>query len=109
MGIRNRSNDMNDLYRRTALYVDHSSRGRVRPIMRRSRTPDILADAAHLIFTKPAKSFTGQFLIDDTFLAGEGVTDFDAYRVDPSQPLSPDFFVPDSSKPPPGVSLAAKA
>src|SRR5262245_63475250 len=56
-----------------------------------------------------AKSFTGQFLIDDTFLAGEGVTDFDAYRVDPSQPLSLDFFVPDSSKPPPGVSLAAKA
>jgi len=46
--------------------------------------------------------------IDDTFLAGEGVTDFDAYRVDPSQPLSPDFFVPDSSNPPPGVSLAAK-
>src|SRR5215813_14127080 len=78
-------------------------------IMRRSRTPDILADAAYLIFTKPAKSFTGQFLIDDTFLAGEGVTDFDAYRVDPSQPLSLDFFVPDSSKPPPGVSLAAKA
>src|SRR5215472_15403372 len=78
-------------------------------IMRRSRTPDILADAAYLIYTKPAKSFTGQFLIDDTFLAGEGVTDFDAYRVDPSQPLSPDFFVPDSSKPPPGVSLAARA
>src|SRR5262249_560313 len=77
-------------------------------IMRRSRTPDILADAAYVIFTKPAKSFTGQFLIDDTFLAREGVPDFDAYRVDPSQPLSPDFFVPDSSKPPPGVSLAAK-
>src|SRR5262252_1280661 len=78
-------------------------------IMRRSRTPDIIADAAYLIFTKPAKSFSGQFLIDDTFLAAEGVTDFDAYRVDPSQPLSPDFFVPDSSKPPRGVSLAAKA
>jgi len=79
------------------------------PFMRRSHTPDILADAAYLIFTKPAKSFTGQFLIDDTFLAGEGVTDFDAYRVDPSQPLSSDFFVPDSRKPPPGASLAAKA
>ena len=78
-------------------------------IMRRSRTSDILADAAYLIFMKPAKSFTGQFLIDDTFLAGEGVTDFDAYRVDPNQPLSPDFSVPDSNKPPPGVSLAAKA
>src|SRR5215472_4406583 len=51
-------------------------------IMRASRTPEILADAAALVFAKPAKSFTGQFLIDDTFLAGEGVTDFDAYRVD---------------------------
>ena len=77
-------------------------------IMRMSRTPEILADAAYLIFQKPAKSFTGQFLIDDTFLSGAGVTNFDRYRVDPSQPLSPDFFVPDTSKPPPGVSLAAK-
>jgi citronellol/citronellal dehydrogenase len=78
-------------------------------IMRCSRTPEIIADAACRIFLKPAKSFTGRFLIDDTFLAAEGVTDFDRYRVDPSQPLSPDFFVPDDSKPPPGVSLAAKA
>ena len=78
-------------------------------IMRMSRKPEILADAAHLIFQKPAKSFTGRFLIDDTFLAGEGVRDFDTYRVDPSQPLSPDIFVPDNAKPPLGVSLAAKA
>jgi citronellol/citronellal dehydrogenase len=77
-------------------------------IMRRSRTPDILADAAALIFQKPAKNFTGNFLIDDTFLAGEGVTDFDKYRADPTQPLSPDFFVPDDSFPPAGVSFAAK-
>jgi len=77
-------------------------------IMRMSRKPEILAEAAHRIFEKPAKNFTGQFLIDDTFLAAEGVGDFDSYRVDPSQPLSPDFFVPDSNKPPPGVSLAAK-
>jgi citronellol/citronellal dehydrogenase len=77
-------------------------------LMRRSRTPDILADAAHAVFLKPAKSFSGNFLIDDTFLAGEGVTDFDRYRADPSQPLAPDFFVPDDMPPPPVVSLAAK-
>jgi len=77
-------------------------------IMRMSRTPEIIADAAALIFSKPAQSFTGNFLIDDTFLAGEGVTDFDKYRVDPSQPLAPDFFVPDDMIPPLGVSLAAK-
>jgi citronellol/citronellal dehydrogenase len=63
-------------------------------LMRASRTPDIVADAAHAIFLKPSKTFTGQFLIDDTFLAGEGVTDFDRYRVDPSQALQVDFFVP---------------
>jgi citronellol/citronellal dehydrogenase len=77
-------------------------------IMRMSRKPDILAEAAYRIFHKP-KSFTGNFLIDDTFLAGEGVTDFDPYRVDPSQPLQIDFFVPDTIPPPPGVSLKSKA
>jgi citronellol/citronellal dehydrogenase len=77
-------------------------------IMRMSRKPDILAEAAYRIFRKP-KSFTGNFLIDDTFLAGEGVTDFDPYRVDPSQPLQVDFFVPDNIPPPPGVSLKSKA
>lgn len=77
-------------------------------VMSMSRTTDVLADAAYAVFNKPAKSFTGQFLIDDTFLAGEGVTDFDKYRVDPSQPLAPDFFVPEEMKPPAGVSLAAK-
>jgi citronellol/citronellal dehydrogenase len=77
-------------------------------IMRMSRKPEILAEAAYRIFQKP-KSFTGNFLIDDTFLASEGVSDFDQYRVDPSQPLQEDFFVPDSSPPPAGVSLKPKS
>ena len=76
-------------------------------IMRMSRKPDIIADAACKIFQKPSREFTGRFLIDDTFLATEGETDFDKYRVDPTQPLAPDFFVPDEMKPPAGVSLAA--
>jgi len=78
-------------------------------IIRRSPRRYILADAASRIFGKQASSFTGHFLIDDTFLAAEGVTDFDRYRVDPREPLAPDFFVPDEDKPPPGVSLAAKS
>ena len=73
-------------------------------IMHRSRTPAILADAAYRIFEKP-KTFTGNFLIDDNFLSGEGVTDFDQYRADPSQPLQGDFFVPEDVPPPQGVSL----
>jgi len=77
-------------------------------LMQRSRTPDILADAAVRIFEKPSREFSGNFLIDDTFLAGEGVTDFDKYRVNPAQSLQVDFFVPDNIPAPAGVSLAAR-
>lgn len=73
----------------------------------KSRTPEILADAAWEIFTSPAREFTGNFLIDDTFLAARGVTDFDRYRVDPSMPLMPDFFVPDDSRAPASLAPAA--
>ncbi|MGE7472897.1 SDR family oxidoreductase [Bosea sp. NPDC003192] len=68
-----------------------------------SRTPEMLADAAWMVFNKPSRSFSGNFLIDDNFMAGEGVTDFTPYRVDPSVPLMPDFFVPEEIKPPEGV------
>ncbi|MBA4223247.1 MAG: short chain dehydrogenase [Methylobacterium sp.] len=68
-----------------------------------SRTPEMLADAAYMVFNKPSRSFSGNFLIDDNFMAGEGVTDFTSYRVDPSVPLMPDFFVPEEIKPPEGV------
>jgi citronellol/citronellal dehydrogenase len=77
-------------------------------IMRMSRSPEIMADAAYRIFQKPARSFTGNFLIDDSFLAGEGVTDFERYRVDPSEPLAPTFFVPDEPPAPPGVEVSGK-
>jgi len=71
--------------------------------MRHCRTPAIMADAAHAILTKPSREFTGRFLIDDSLLYEEGEREFDKYRVDPSVPLLPDFFVPDSSVPPPGA------
>ena len=71
-------------------------------MMEASRTPEIMADAAYAIFNKPARSFSGHFLIDDLVLAAEGVTDFEQYRVDPTKPLMPDFFVPDDTPPPPG-------
>lgn len=79
-------------------------------LMRMSRSPEILADAAHLVFRQPARSFTGQFLIDDTFLHDVGgERDFNRYRTDPAQPLAPDFFVPADSRPPPGVEIASVA
>ncbi|MBP7651194.1 MAG: NAD(P)-dependent oxidoreductase [Phenylobacterium sp.] len=73
--------------------------------MKSCRTVEIMADAAHAIFEKPAKDFTGNFLIDDSFLYAEGERDFDKYRVDPSAKLMPDFFVPADSVPPPGVVI----
>jgi citronellol/citronellal dehydrogenase len=76
-------------------------------LMRMSRSPEIMGDAAHLVLSQNARRFTGHFLIDDTLLHEVGgVRDFEKYRVDPSMPLAPDFFVPADSAPPPGVTLA---
>jgi citronellol/citronellal dehydrogenase len=77
-------------------------------VVRMSRKPEIVADAAHLVFEQPARSFTGRFLIDDSFLYEVGgVTDFAPYSVEPGTPLAPDFFVPEDLPPPPGVVVAA--
>ena len=67
------------------------------------RTPEIMADAAHAIFTSPSRELTGRFLIDDSFLYERGVRDFEKYSVEPGKTLMPDFFVPADSVPPPGV------
>lgn len=73
--------------------------------MKHCRTVDIMADAAHAIFLKKASEFTGNFLIDDSFLYEQGVRDFEHYRVDPTRPLMPDFFVPEWIPAPPGVKI----
>jgi citronellol/citronellal dehydrogenase len=62
-------------------------------MVRHSRTPEIMADAAYAIFAKPAKECTGNFFVDEDLLRAEGVTDFTRYAVDPSVELYPDFFV----------------
>ncbi len=60
-----------------------------------SRTPEILADAAHVILCKDPASFTGHFVIDEELLRAEGVTDFSKYAPGYDGPLVADFFVPD--------------
>lgn len=62
-------------------------------MIRASRKPEILADAAHAILTKPSRECTGNFFIDDVLLQAEGITDLSGYAVDPSADLMPDFFV----------------
>ncbi|MDX2276296.1 MAG: NAD(P)-dependent oxidoreductase [Hyphomonadaceae bacterium] len=76
--------------------------------MKHCRTPDILADAAYAIFNAPARECTGHFFIDDVLLYEMGERDFDKYRVDPTQSLVPDFFVPENTPLPPGVTLGPK-
>lgn len=62
-------------------------------LIRRSRKPDIMGDAAHVILTKPSREFTGNFCIDDEILETAGVNDFSVYAVDASVEQAPDFFV----------------
>jgi citronellol/citronellal dehydrogenase len=61
-----------------------------------SRSPQIVADAAHAILTRPSRFCTGNFFIDELVLREEGVTDFSKYAPDAKGPLAGDFFVPDS-------------
>ena len=60
----------------------------------RCRRPEIVADAAHAILTRPSRSTTGRFFSDEEVLAEAGITDFTPYAVDPANAgrLYPDLF-----------------
>ena len=58
-----------------------------------SRTPDIIADAAHYILSQPAAECTGNTFIDEDVLAKAGITDLEKYSVVPGATLYKDLFV----------------
>jgi citronellol/citronellal dehydrogenase len=58
-----------------------------------SRKPDIMGDAAHAILTKPSRSFTGQFCIDEDVLTEAGIKDLSVYSFVPGADLLPDYFI----------------
>ena len=60
-----------------------------------SRTPEVLADAAHAILCRPSRECTGNFFIDEEVLRQEGVTDFSGYGPGSGQKPLMDFFIPD--------------
>jgi citronellol/citronellal dehydrogenase len=62
-------------------------------LMKMSRTPEIVADAAFYILSKPAAACTGNFFIDEEVLRKEGITDLDKYAVDATQKLMTDIFL----------------
>jgi citronellol/citronellal dehydrogenase len=62
----------------------------------KSRKPDIMADAAYAVLTKPSTSLTGKFLVDEDVLRAEGISDFSAYAMTPGikdEDLLPDYFL----------------
>lgn len=62
-------------------------------LIQKSRTPQIVADAAFEILSRPAASCTGNFFIDETVLQQAGTTDFSHYAVNPSEQLMQDIFI----------------
>ncbi len=64
-------------------------------MMKSSRKPEIMADAAHAIFISDSRDpkNTGNFYLDDDVLKAAGVTDFDQYANEPGHDLMPDLFL----------------
>ncbi len=62
-------------------------------MIKQSRKPTVMADAAFAILSKPSDSTSGNYFIDEEVLASEGVKDFSHYQFDPEQSLIPDFFI----------------
>ena len=69
----------------------------------KSRSPEIMSDAAYIILNKQKDLFTGNFVIDDSILAEHGETDFRKYADYPYSELMPDFFVPEDAYPVPKI------
>jgi citronellol/citronellal dehydrogenase len=61
----------------------------------KTRSPQIMADAAHWILTQPSRKVTGRFFLDDEVLRSAGVSDFSRYRAAGTTEgdLMPDFFL----------------
>lgn len=85
---------VNALWPRTAIAtaaVQYMAGGEA--VMRRSRLPAIMGDAAYHVLTRPSRECTGNFFVDDEVLESAGVGDLSGYAVDPDAELFPDFFV----------------
>jgi citronellol/citronellal dehydrogenase len=61
--------------------------------IKRSRRPEIMADAAYLVLTRDSRKTTGNFFVDEEVLASEGITDLDGYAFEPGTELIQDLFL----------------
>ncbi|MEJ7626717.1 MAG: NAD(P)-dependent oxidoreductase [Ferruginibacter sp.] len=62
-------------------------------LMKMSRTPEIIADAAYIILSRNSKECTGNSFIDETIMTDEGITDLEKYSVVPGGKLYKDLFL----------------
>ena len=97
---------VNTLWPRVGIYSPSAVIHGSEELVKEFRKPDIMADAAYGIVTKPSREFSGNFCIDDTFLYENGETDFDQYAIEPGHPLVPDYMVPGSIVAPPGLKFS---
>ena len=93
--LRNDGIAVNALWPRTAIDTEAIRLIAGEEARKRTRSLEILADAAYIILTKPSREFTGRFLVDDNVLKGAGITDLSRYKAaDVSEEeLRRDFFV----------------
>ena len=70
--------------------------------MARSRKPEIMADSAHAVLTRPSRECTGNFFLAEDVLVEEGVTDFEAYAAAPGAEPQVDLYVDEVDPPGPG-------
>lgn len=96
--LRTRGIAVNALWPRTVIgtaALQVAMQGAGADALRRVRSPQIMADAAHAILTREARSFSGHYCIDEQILREAGVTDFARYRAAEvrEEDLLPDFFI----------------
>ncbi|OGA25331.1 MAG: short chain dehydrogenase [Betaproteobacteria bacterium RIFCSPLOWO2_02_FULL_67_26] len=84
---------VNSLWPRTTIATAAIAVNFPQAILKASRKPSIMADAAHAILSRDSRGATGNFYIDETVLREEGVTDFDQYAVTPGTSLYTDLFL----------------
>ncbi len=84
---------VNSLWPRTAIATAAVNMLGGDAMMKASRKPEIMADAAYYILRRPSADCNGNFFVDDDVLASEGITELDDYAFVPGSNLMPDFFL----------------
>ncbi len=84
---------VNALWPRTIIATDALRVIGGEALFKRSRSPEIMADAAYLVLTRKSRTCTGNFFIDEDVLGSAGITDLEKYAFSPGHGLQEDFFL----------------